>query len=128
MDILAKSRNSLLFGSGTAYITFVFFKFLCILAMPLIDTGSFRPSTIERASGAQVWRKFTADSISSGVVSDNTPNVRCNEPVGRIMLGWIVEGSFSLNAVTLLRKAGDRRGKHMKCVNRTDLRFIVANK
>ena len=70
-------------------------------------------------------RKWTADSISSGVTRDMTPSVKCRDPVGRMILGWMVEGSNALKAVTLLRNATVLRGRHMKCVFRGDFGFIV---
>lgn len=51
--------------------------------------------------------------------------MKCNEPVGRIIVGEIVFGRRALNAVTLLRKAGERRGRHMKCVFGADFGFIL---
>jgi hypothetical protein len=70
-------------------------------------------------------RHWTADSISSAVTRDMTPKVKWRDPVGRMILGWIVEGSNALKAVTLLRNATVLRGKHMKCVFAGDLGFIV---
>lgn len=71
---------------------------------------------MENASERHECRKLTAELISSGVTRDKTPRVKCKEPVGRMIVGGMVSGRRALKAVTLLRKAGERRGRHMKCV------------
>ena len=83
------------------------------------------PCDTVRASEWQECRNLTAELISSAVERESTPSVKCNEPVGRMMLGGTVFGRRALKEVTLLRNAGVRRGRHIKCVLGGAFGFIV---